>query len=183
MHRRRVPLLPLALLLALAIPFLLPLSARADGVIIVEPPTCDPACPEPVLIGDQLVIRSHRVDVTVRDQVATTRIDQVFHNPNDWAAEGTYVFPVPEGATIGEFLMWVDGEPVEVPPSDFAADLSRVGDLVFDEWPDSARVDDTNLLLFRSQYRQPFGEFSGTLPNGIELAEGYGVMEAHDVRW
>ena len=35
----------------------------------------------------------------------------------------------------------------------------------------------------RSRYRQPFGTFSGELPGGIELAEGYGVMEDHDVHW
>ena len=35
----------------------------------------------------------------------------------------------------------------------------------------------------RSRYRQPFGTFSGVLPNGVRLAEGYGVMEDHDVRW
>ena len=40
-----------------------------------------------------------------------------------------------------------------------------------------------NLLLMRSRYRQPFGTFSGMLPGGIELAQGYGVMEAHDVHW
>ena len=31
--------------------------------------------------------------------------------------------------------------------------------------------------------RQPFGTFAGALPGGIELAQGYGVMEEHDVRW
>src|SRR5690606_20960791 len=55
----------------------------------------------------------HRVDVVVSDQIATTSIDQVFLNPNDWVAEGTYLFPVPEGATIDQFTMIVDGEPVE----------------------------------------------------------------------
>ena len=44
-----------------------------------------------------------------------------------------------------------------------------------------ARRDD--LMLFVSDYRQPFGTFAGTLPGGVELAEGYGVMERHDVRW
>jgi hypothetical protein len=34
----------------------------------------------------------------------------------------------------------------------------------------------------RSSYRQPFGTFSGELA-GLELAAGYGVMEAHDVFW
>jgi hypothetical protein len=79
--------------------------------------------------------------------------------------------------------VWVDGEATEVGPVEIAADLSGAGDLVFHEWPDSARVDDTNAVVFRSRYRQPFGVFSGALPGGIELAEGYGVMEAHDVRW
>ena len=32
-------------------------------------------------------------------------------------------------------------------------------------------------------YVQPFGTFSGRLPGGLALAEGYGVMEAHDVLW
>ena len=90
---------------------------------------------------------------------------------------------VNDGPTASERSVWVDGEPVEAAPVTFADDLSRVGDLVFHEWPGSARVDDTNALVFSSRYRQPFGDFSGTLPNGIELAEGHGVMEAHDVRW
>ena len=37
--------------------------------------------------------------------------------------------------------------------------------------------------LMRSDYRQPFGSFSGSLPGGLELESGYGVMEWHDVRW
>ena len=41
----------------------------------------------------------------------------------------------------------------------------------------------TNLLLIRSSYRQPFGTFAGFLPGDLELAEGHGVMEWHDVRW
>lgn len=80
-----------------------------------------------------------------------------------------------------ERTVWVDGEPREVGPVEFAADLSAVGALRFTEW--SAREDHTNLMLFRSDYRQPFGTFSGELPGGLRLAEGYGVMEEHDVWW
>ncbi len=110
----RTRLLCLLGALMLAVPALLgPAPVSADGIIVVEPPGCDPACPEPLLVGDQLVIKSHRVDVVVSDQIATTSIDQVFLNPNDWVAEGTYLFPVPEGATIDQFTMIVDGEPVE----------------------------------------------------------------------
>jgi hypothetical protein len=85
-----------------------------------------------------------------------------------------------------ERTLWVDGESQELGPLAFAPDLSGVtfqegGGLDFTEW--SAREEHTNLLLMRSDYRQPFGAFAGTLPGGIELAEGYGVMEEHDVRW
>ncbi len=110
MHRRAFALVAL---LVLAVSLLAPLAASADGVIIVDPPPCDPACPEPHYVGDQLDVVSHRVDVTIADQVATTKIDQTFHNPNDWTAEGTYVFPIPEGSTIDSFTMEVDGKPIE----------------------------------------------------------------------
>lgn len=88
-------------------------QAKADGVIVVEPPECDPACPGPYYIGDQLVVKNHQVNVEIDDQLATTAIDQTFHNPNDWVAEGTYLFPVPDGATIDQFTMTVDGQQVE----------------------------------------------------------------------
>jgi hypothetical protein len=80
-----------------------------------------------------------------------------------------------------ERTLWVDGEAREVAPQEFAADLSRVGELDFREW--SARESHVNLLLLRNRYRQPFGEFSGRLPGGLALAEGFGVMEEHDVLW
>jgi hypothetical protein len=92
-----------------------------------------------------------------------------------------------------ERTVWVDGEPQAVGPVTFAEDLSEIAsesgsgasapggvDLRFVEW--SRREQSTNALIMRSAYRQPFGSFSGTLP-GVELAEGYGVMEFHDVRW
>jgi hypothetical protein len=88
--------------------------------------------------------------------------------------------------TGSERRVWIDGAPSEVGPVSFAADLSSVsfaegGSLSFSAW--GAREDRTNLLLLRSSYRQPFGTFSGALPGGAELAEGYGVMEWHDVWW
>jgi len=93
---------------------------------------------------------------------------------------------VHDAPTASERSVWVDGDPSEVGPVEFASDLSRVsftegGALEFTEW--AARAEDMNLLVMRSHYRQPFGTFAGTLPGGVELAEGYGVMEEHDVLW
>jgi hypothetical protein len=80
-----------------------------------------------------------------------------------------------------ERTVWVDGEAREVGPQPFADDLSSVGGLRFEEW--CTREDHTSRLVVRSDYRQPFGSFAGTLPGGLELESGHGVMEWHDVRW
>jgi hypothetical protein len=93
---------------------------------------------------------------------------------------------VHDAPVASERSVWVDGEPAEVAPVEFERDLSGIrstdgGALVFQEW--AAREDATNALLLRSWYRQPFGTFTGTLPGGMALRLGYGVMESHDVRW
>ena len=88
---------------------------------------------------------------------------------------------VHDAPSSSERTVWVDGQPHEVPHQEFAEDLGSVGALRFREW--SARESRMNLVLMRNSYRQPFGEFSGELPCGLRLAEGYGVMEVHDVRW
>jgi Ca-activated chloride channel family protein len=51
--------------------------------------------------------------LTIEDQIAVTHVDQVFRNENDWTVEGTYVFPLPQGAAVTEFTLWIDGEPVQ----------------------------------------------------------------------
>jgi hypothetical protein len=88
---------------------------------------------------------------------------------------------VHDARLASERTVWIDGEPREVPPVEFASDLSRVAGLRFDAW--CVREEHTNWLLFRSHYRQPFGAFGGELPGGLRLARGLGVMEEHDVRW
>jgi hypothetical protein len=80
-----------------------------------------------------------------------------------------------------ERTVWIDGEPAETAPTSFAPDLTGVARLRFNA--EAVREREENLLLVRSSYRQPFGTFSGELPGGVELAEGYGVMEDHEVWW
>jgi hypothetical protein len=80
-----------------------------------------------------------------------------------------------------ERTIWIDGDPIEVAPCTFADDLSAVDELQFK--PEAVRERIENLLLVRSRYRQPFGTFLGRLPGGIDVVEGYGVMEDHDVFW
>jgi Ca-activated chloride channel family protein len=107
------------LFLAALICCLSPATARADGFIIIYPPGPGPVPPQPhprpwVPPGHftfaPLEVTYHRVSVTINDQVATTTVDQEFYNPNPQRLEGTYMFPLPEGAHIDKFAMDVNGK-------------------------------------------------------------------------
>jgi hypothetical protein len=79
-----------------------------------------------------------------------------------------------------ERTVWVAGEPREVAPVAFDG-LRAVGGLRFE--PVAVRAARENYLVVRSDYEQPFGTFTGSLPGAGELREGWGVMERHNVLW
>ncbi len=63
--------------------------------------------------------------MSIQDQIAVTRVEQEFLNEYDWEVEGTYIFPIPDGASISKFVMWVDGQAVEgkILPADEARQI------------------------------------------------------------
>jgi hypothetical protein len=84
-----------------------------------------------------------------------------------------------------ERAVWVAGEPSEPGPVAFDG-LDSVGfadgaRLVFSGECERRRSEER--LVLRYTYRQPFGTFAGTLPGGLRLARGMGVMEHHDATW
>lgn len=92
-----------------------------------------------------------------------------------------------DAGTASERTLWVDGAAHELPPALIADDLATIAwaaddaELRFAEVARRARADDFGLLA--SDYVQPFGTFAGTLPGGITVARGWGVMERHEARW
>ena len=84
-----------------------------------------------------------------------------------------------------ERAIWIDGAPVEPGPVEFDA-LDAIG---FDDGarldfePEAERRREENKLIASYSYRQPLGAFAGTLPGGLRLERGLGVMEHHDARW
>ena len=93
---------------------------------------------------------------------------------------------VHDAATGSERAVWVGGVPAETAPARFDLPLTTIDaddGLALRCTHEAVRERDDNLLLVRSRYSQPFGTFSGTLPGGLALADGYGVMERHDVFW
>ena len=59
-----------------------------------------------------LAIEHQRVDIQIKDGVATARIEQVFKNSVDRNLEAVYVFPLPENASISDFAMYINGKRV-----------------------------------------------------------------------
>jgi len=91
---------------------------QADGFIVVDrPPHVIVPGPRPRPLPPRLVympleVKNHNVTCDIRDTVGTTKIDQVFHNPNNQQMEGTYLFPLPETASVQKFSMWMNGKEV-----------------------------------------------------------------------
>jgi hypothetical protein len=85
-----------------------------------------------------------------------------------------------EGMHPGENTVWVDGTPRLVDPPPFDG-IAGVGELRFTAL--ATRAKQENYLLIASDYQQPFGTFTGRVPTGEELAQGWGVMERHEALW
>lgn len=60
-----------------------------------------------------LAMLHHKVSITIEDQAAVTRVEQIFRNHTQRSLEATYVFPVPRGASVHKFAMWVGGREVK----------------------------------------------------------------------
>ena len=96
------------LLLTLSILCALATVASAQGVIVPGPCRRCPD-PRPIPLPRALPIKSIKIDTKISSQVATTHVEQVFRNDTPATLEGTYLFPIPESASIAEFAIW-DGD-------------------------------------------------------------------------
>ncbi len=99
----------LCLVFGLMLFALLTATADAQGVIVPGPCERCPRPPRPVVLPRSLPVKSIKIDTRISAQVATTHVEQVFRNDTDAVMEGTYIFPIPESASIAEFAIW-DGD-------------------------------------------------------------------------
>ncbi len=77
-------------------------SVNAAGLLIPEEKKLPP-----------LAMLSHKVSIDMKDQVAVTKVEQVFRNHTSRQLEATYIFPVPKGASVNSFSMDVGGKEVK----------------------------------------------------------------------
>ncbi len=74
-------------------------TVQAHGLLIPAEKTLPP-----------LAMLNHKVAIAIDDQVAVTTVEQTFRNHTPRQLEATYVFPVPKGASVNKFTMWVGGK-------------------------------------------------------------------------
>src|ERR1051326_7628783 len=75
--------------------------ARAAGLLIAEGG-----------FGGVLEGKEHEVQVTINNGIAVTHVTQTFHNTEARQVEALYTFPVPRGASVANFSMWIAGKEV-----------------------------------------------------------------------
>lgn len=116
----------LALALLLGAVLLAAQPAHANGILVVEPgagapperirPVPPPPRPHPwppAPAPAPVRLKAHRVSAVVHDQAAEVTVEQVFHSDAHVELEGQYLFPLPEGASVGKFAMTMGGKMVE----------------------------------------------------------------------
>ncbi len=74
-------------------------TVRADGLLIPTEQGLPP-----------LRLAYQRVEVAIVGQVATTKVEQSYRNTTDRDLEAEYIFPLPVGASVRDFSMWVGGK-------------------------------------------------------------------------
>jgi Ca-activated chloride channel homolog len=74
-------------------------AVHAHGLLIPEDKSLPP-----------LAMLNHHVTIKLDDQFAVTRVEQTFRNHTDRQLEATYLFPLPSGASVNRFTLWVNGK-------------------------------------------------------------------------
>jgi Ca-activated chloride channel family protein len=113
-----------------------------DGFIIPRPDPRETIPP--------LAVKFHRVRVEINNQVARTSVDQVFINTFGRDIEGTYIFPLPEGASVTEFAMYVGSERVQGEILD-AAQARRVYEDIVRRLKDPGLLEYIGRNMFRAR--------------------------------
>ena len=142
MHKKRKVILAVGFL-ALGIGLIAAGDLRADGFIVPHPPRPGDAVPP-------LTVKYHHVTIEIANQVAKTSVDQVFLNNFDRDIEGTYIFPLPEGASISEFAMWIGSQKVSGEILD-AQQARRVYEDIVRRMKDPALLEYIGRNMFRAR--------------------------------
>jgi Ca-activated chloride channel homolog len=97
---------------------------------------------------EKMWIKSIDVEVNIQDQIAVTKVDQIFYNEMDQSVEAIYLFPLPENAMMTKLVYWFNGEK-------FDAEIRERQDAInaynqkLNQWLDPALLEYMGDNLFR----------------------------------
>jgi Ca-activated chloride channel family protein len=124
-----------------------PSLGSADGFIVIPSP---PLHTTAGMAAFPLEVRFHKVDVTITDRAALTKVDQEFYNPSPYLLEGEYIFPIPKGAVINNFSMYINGKEVKAELLD-AAKAKQIYEDIVRKKLDPALLEYQEQSLFRAR--------------------------------
>ncbi|HXF49990.1 MAG TPA: VIT domain-containing protein [Verrucomicrobiae bacterium] len=128
--------------------FLIAAFVQSQARIVIVPPPRP--IPTPLPFPHYLSIKDYDVKVKITGQLATTTVEQVYQNSFPRMLEGTYLFPIPEGASISKFYLYVNGE--EVPGEVLEAnEARRIYEGIIRQMNDPALLEFAGCGLFRAR--------------------------------
>lgn len=86
-------------LMSIMLAFSITAPTQAAGLLVANGP-----------FGGALDIKEQNVDVTINNGIVVTQVEQIFVNKEDRIVEALYTFPVPKGASVANFSMWINGK-------------------------------------------------------------------------
>lgn len=131
-----------------------------------------------------LQIQRQSVSVVMRDELAETKVEQVFFNPSSRDVEGYYWFTIPEGSQLVSFALETDGQLIEGEVVErkkaartYEETIAKANDPALLEWIDEhtvrARIFPVPALGSRrvvARYQQLLTESDGKLRYSYPLA-------------
>ncbi|HUQ30771.1 MAG TPA: VIT and VWA domain-containing protein, partial [Pyrinomonadaceae bacterium] len=169
--------------------------ASAQGVIVPGPCRRCPTPPRPVTLPRALPVKSININTKIAGQVATTHVEQIFRNDTDAVLEGTYMFPIPESASIVEFAIW-DGDRKLVGEVRSREEARRIYDEIVRRQRDPGLLEYAGKDLFQASifpipahsdkkleltYTQVLKAESGTVSYRYPLGTGHNMAQIGDV--
>jgi len=125
-----------------------------------------------------LEVKEHYVNVDIYELTATTNIEQTFYNPNSYSMEGTYLFPVPKGAVIKKFSMFINGKEVNAELLDAKKAREIYEDIVRRERdPAILEYDGLDVFKVRIFPIEPYSEKRIKISYSEILTKDFGTIE------
>src|SRR6185369_6758393 len=99
MKRQKISVVALILATATLCAVFQPVASQAAGLLIADGG-----------LGGVLEVKEHDAQVSINNGVAVTKVTEVFRNTENRQVEALFTFPVPRGASVASFSMWINGK-------------------------------------------------------------------------